>query len=115
MSGDSDSSSVEPTSPPVFGKVPIRNQDPKDSYTIGKMQSRGSTGRIYPCFCKKSHKKFAIKRTDETDETLMENMVWSAIPEHPNIVGLIEVFIWKKKVYSVMELAESNLTSLASR
>jgi serine/threonine protein kinase len=76
------------------------------------MQSRGSTGRVYPCFCKKSHKKFAMKRTAENNETLIENMVWSAIPEYPNIVGLIEVFIWKKKVYAVMELAESNLTNI---
>jgi serine/threonine protein kinase len=112
MSDDSDSSSVEPTSPPVFGDVKVRNQDPKDSYTKGKMQSRGSTGRIYLCFCKKSHKKFAMKRTAENHETLMEIMMWSAIPEHPNIVGLIEVFIWKSHIYAVMELGESNLTNM---
>ena len=42
----------------------------------------------------------------------MENMVWSAIPENPNIVGLIEVFIWQLNVYAVMELGESNLTHI---
>jgi serine/threonine protein kinase len=112
MSEDSDSSSVELTSPSVFSKVPVRHQNPEDCYAIGKMQSRGSTGRVYPCFCKKSHKKFAMKRTAESDDILMENMVWSAIPQHSNIVGLIEVFIWKKKVYAVMELGESNLTNI---
>ena len=112
MSDDSDSSSVESTSPSVFGDVKVQNQNPKDSYTIGKMQSFGSIGRVYLCFCKKSHKKFAMKRTVETDETFMEIMVWSAIPEHPNIVGLIEVFIWKSSIYAVMELGESNLTNI---
>jgi serine/threonine protein kinase len=110
---DSDSSSVEPTSPQVFGgNVLVRNQNPKDLYEFGKMQSRGSTGRIYPCFCRRSHKKFAIKRTNDSDDILMENMVWSAIPNHPNIVGLIEVFIWQNKVYSVMELGSACLTNI---
>jgi len=102
----------EDDSTKIFGDVKVRNQDPRDSYTIGKMQSCGSIGRVYPCFCKQSHKKFAIKRTSETDETFMEIMVWSAIPEHPNIVGLIEVFIWKSSIYAVMELGESNLTNI---
>ena len=111
MSDDSDSSS-EPTSPPVFGKVPVRHQNPRDKYTIGKMLSRGSSGRVYPVFCKGSHKKFAMKKTIESDDILMENMVWSAIPQHPNIVGLIEVFIWQDKVYSVMELGSINLSNI---
>jgi serine/threonine protein kinase len=112
MSAASDSSSVEPTSPPFFGNVLVRNQNPKDLYEFGKMQSRGSTGRIYSCFCRQSHKKFAIKMTCETNDILMENMVWSAIPQHSNIVGLIEVFIWKSRIYAVMELGESNLTNI---
>ena len=76
------------------------------------MQSRGSTGRIYPCFCRRSHKNFAIKMTCETNDILMETMVWSAIPEHPNIVGLIEVFIWQNKIYAVMELGSASLTDI---
>jgi len=112
MSGDSDSSSVEPTSPPVFGDVKVWDQDPKYFYTFEKMQSRGSTSHVYPCFCKRSHKKFAIKKTLEIDVTFMEIMVWSTIPEHPNIVGLIEAFIWKGYIYAVMELGESNLTNI---
>ena len=108
---DSDSSSEEPTSPQVFGgNVLVQYQNPKDLYDFGKMRSRGSSGQIYPVFCKLSHKKFAIKMTCETDYILMENMVWSEIPEHPNIVGLIKVFIWQNKVYSVMELGSANLT-----
>ena len=112
MSDDSYSSSVEPASLSVFGNVKVQHKNPIDYYTIGKMQSCGSSGRVYLCFCKKSHKKFAMKRTVETDETLMEIMVWSAIPEHPNIVGLIEVFIWRNQIYSVMELGELNLSNL---
>jgi serine/threonine protein kinase len=112
MSDYSDSSSEEPISPQVFGKVHVRQQNPRDKYTIGRMLSRGSTGGVYPVFCKQSHKKLAMKRTVENDETLMEIMMWSAIPEHPNIVGLIEVFIWKSRIYSVMELGESNLSNL---
>ena len=112
MSDEYDSSSLEPTSPQVFGNVPVRHQNPKDLYEFGKMRSRGSSGRIYPVFCKLSHKKFAIKMTCETDDILMENMVWSAIPEHQNIVGLIEVFIWQNKVYSVMELGSACLTNI---
>ena len=114
MSGDSDScSSIEPTSPQIFGRnVPVRYQDPKNFYKFGKMRSRGSSGRVYPVFCKLSHKIFAIKMTCETDDILMENMVWSAIPEHTNIVGLIEVFIWQNKVYSVMELGSACLTNI---
>jgi serine/threonine protein kinase len=112
MSANSDSSSVEPTSPQVFGNVPVRHQNPKDLYEFGKMRSRGSSGRVYPVFCKLSHKKFAIKRMTESDDILMENMVWSAIPNHPNIVGLIEVFIWQNKVYSVMELGSACLTNI---
>lgn len=42
----------------------------------------------------------------------MEIMVWSAIPEHPNIVGLIEFFIWQNNVYSVMELGSACLTNI---
>jgi serine/threonine protein kinase len=109
---DSDSSSVEPTSPQVFGNVPVLQQDPKYFYKFGKMRSHGSSGQVHPVFCKRSHKKFAIKMTCETDDILMENMVWSAIPEHPNIVGLIEVFIWQNKVYSVMELGSACLTNI---
>jgi len=113
MSEDSDScSSVEPTSPQVFGNVPVRYQNPKDLYKFGKMRSHGSSGRVYPVFCKLSHKKFAIKRTTDSDDILMENMVWSTIPEHPNIVGLIEVFIWQDRVYSVMELGSACLTNI---
>jgi serine/threonine protein kinase len=112
MSDYSDSSSEEPTSPQFFGNVLVRQQNPSDKYTIRKMLSRGSTGKVYPVFCKQSHKKLAMKRTVENDETLMEIMMWSAIPEHPNIVGLIEVFIWKNKVYSVMELGSINLSNI---
>jgi serine/threonine protein kinase len=112
MSGNSDSSSEEPNLPPFFRKVLVRHQNPTDFYTIGKMQSRGSTGRIYPCFCKQSHKRFAIKRTIETNDILMENMVWSAIPDHPNIIGLIEIFVWRINVYAVMEIGQSNLTNI---
>lgn len=112
MSANSNSSSEEPTSPQVFGNVLVRNQNPKDLYEFGKMRSRGSSGRVYPVFCRRSHKKFAIKRTTDSDDILMENMVWSAIPNHPNIVGLIEVFIWQNKVYSVMELGSACLTNI---
>lgn len=112
MSKDSDSSSEEDILPQFFGKVQFWKQNPIDFYEFGKMRSRGSSGRLYPVFCKRSHKQFAIKLTRETDDTLMENMVWSAIPEHPNIVGLIEVFIWRTKIYSVMELGSACLTNI---
>ena len=109
-------SHTQPPPPPDcqrdFRKVPVRYEDPKKDYDPEKRIGKGGSGTVYSGFCKQSHKHVAIKKTLGGDFAMHEVSVWSAIPPHPNVVGLIEVFIWENYVYAVMELMSSNLASI---
>lgn len=95
-----------------LGKVPVRYEDPFNDYDPEKRIGKGGSGAVYRCFCKWSHKHVAIKKTPSGDFAMHEISVWSAIPSHSNVVGLIEVFVWENYVYAVMELMSSNLASI---
>ena len=109
-------SHTQPPPPPDcqrdFRKVPVRYEDPNKEYDSKKRIGKGGSGTVYSGFCKKSGKHVAIKKTPSGDFAMHEVSVWSAIPQHPNVVGLIEVFVWENYVYAVMELMSSNLASI---
>jgi serine/threonine protein kinase len=108
---------MQPDCQPDSGKVSVRYEDPKKHYDFEKKRiGQGGSGAVYRGSCKRSRKMFAIKQTDISKDkgkfAMHEVSVWSAIPQHPNVVGLIEVFVWENYVYAVMELMSSNLASI---
>lgn len=94
-------------------KVKISYNDPSDFYEICKKQiGKGGSGSVHRCTCKKSKKLFAVKILYDGDDAENEIRVWSNIPPHPNVLALIEVFVWDEFVYAVMDLMSYSLTAI---
>jgi serine/threonine protein kinase len=92
--------------------IPVLEENPRLKYMSVGIIGNGGTGTVLCCFCKKTRHRYAIKKTPYNPCSVQEMNTWSAIGQHENVVRLIEVFVWQNNLYAVMELMESNLTSI---
>eukprot|EP00924_Labyrinthula_sp_SR-Ha-C_P008602 maker-scaffold_37-snap-gene-1.45-mRNA-1 protein AED:0.35 eAED:0.41 QI:0/0/0/1/1/1/4/0/658 len=96
----------------------LKEENPYKKYKkVGDILGMGASGAVYKCKSNETGGEYAMKITSKDELELIKNeiAVQTLAKIHPNIVALVESFVWKKELVLIIELMTGGaLTSIVS-